>query len=57
MITSAAELDADRLGRFLGVVESLDVQLFVTALTPEAVTLAEPQRMFHVEQGIVRQMV
>ena len=53
----AAELDADRLGRFLSVIETLDVQLFVTALTPTAVTLAEPRKMFHVEQGIVRQMV
>ena len=53
----AAELDADRLGRLLTVVAGLDVQLFVTALTPDAVTLAPPQQMFHVEQGIVRPVV
>ena len=35
----------------------LDVQLFVTALTPDAVSLPEPQRMFHVERGTVVQMV
>jgi DNA replication and repair protein RecF len=53
----AAELDAERLGRFLAVVRELDVQLFVTALTPDAVALPEPQRMFHVERGNVAQMV
>ena len=53
----AAELDAQRLGRFLAVVRDLDVQLFVTALTAAAVSLPEPQRMFHVERGTVVQMV
>ena len=46
-----------RLGRFLAVVRGLDVQLFVTALTADAVSLPEPQRMFHVERGTVLQMV
>ena len=53
----AAELDAQRLGRFLSVVRELDVQLFVTALTEDAVSLPEPQRMFHVERGTVSKMV
>ena len=53
----AAELDGERLGRLLTVVGRLDVQLFVTALTRDAVTLPDPQRMFHVEQGILRPVV
>jgi DNA replication and repair protein RecF len=53
----AAELDRERLNRLLSVVARLDAQLFVTALTGDAVTLPEPQKMFHVEQGIVRSVV
>ena len=53
----AAELDSERLARFLSVVNDLDVQLFVSALTREAVSLPRPQRVFHVEQGSVSQMV
>lgn len=53
----AAELDRDRLARFLAAVGELDVQLFVTALTDDAVTLPEPRQMFHVEQGLVRPVV
>ena len=53
----AAELDSERLARFLAVVNDLDVQLFVSALTREAVCLPQPQRVFHVEQGSVSQMV
>lgn len=53
----AAELDSERLARFLSVVNDLDVQLFVSALTRDAVCLPQPQRVFHVEQGSVSQMV
>jgi len=47
----AAELDASNLERLLGVVRALDVQLFVTALSPGLPGLGEPGALFHVEQG------
>lgn len=49
----AAELDAENLGRLLGVVRELRVQLFVTALRPDLAGLGEPGALFHVEQGRV----
>jgi DNA replication and repair protein RecF len=53
----AAELDEARLARFLKVVVDLGVQLFVTALTPDAIPLPKPHRLFHVEQGKLRSVV
>jgi len=47
----AAELDAGNLGRLLEVVRELNVQLFVTALSPGLQGLGEPGALFHVEQG------
>jgi DNA replication and repair protein RecF len=49
----AAELDAENLGRLLGVVRELHVQLFVTALRPDLPGLGTPGKLFHVEQGRV----
>jgi DNA replication and repair protein RecF len=53
----AAELDETRLARFLAVVTGLGVQVFVTALTPDAIRLPETHRTFHVEQGKLRSVV
>jgi DNA replication and repair protein RecF len=49
----AAELDAENLGRLLGVVRELNVQLFVTALRPDLPGLGAPGALFHVEHGRV----
>jgi DNA replication and repair protein RecF len=49
----AAELDEDRLGAFIGEVQSLETQLLVTSLAREATPLGQPERLFHVEPGRV----
>jgi DNA replication and repair protein RecF len=49
----AAELDPDRLGRFIAQVEPLRCQLVLTALTSGQHPFGSPDRMFHVEQGKV----
>ena len=51
----AAELDAMRLAAFIERVERLGCQLIVTALTPEAGVFNPPDRVFHVEHGVVTQ--
>jgi len=50
----AAELDAANLGRLLGCVRELPVQLLVTSLRADVAGLPEGGRMFHVEHGRVR---
>lgn len=50
----AAELDAPNLARLLGVVHTLPVQLFVTALRPDLEGLGLPGATFHVERGEIR---
>lgn len=50
----AAELDRDRLARFVAQVRQLSCQLVVTSLTSEAALFGVPDRVFHVEQGGVR---
>jgi len=50
----AAELDRDRLGRFVAQIRELQCQLVVTSLSPEVSLLGLPDRVFHVEQGRVR---
>jgi DNA replication and repair protein RecF len=49
----AAELDADHLKRLLGAIQSVDAQVFVTALDPEALRISGESRVFHVEHGEV----
>ncbi len=49
----AAELDPANLGRLLKVVRELQVQLFVTALSPDLGGLGQPGALFHVEHGRV----
>lgn len=52
----AAELDNERLGRFLEQVAALRCQLIFTALSPDSRLLGAPDRVFHVEQGGVRSL-
>jgi DNA replication and repair protein RecF len=49
----AAELDPDRLTRFIDQVAPLNCQLVLTALTAGQHPFGNPDRMFHVEQGRV----
>ena len=49
----AAELDADRLSRFIDLVAPLNCQLVVTAMTASHRPFGAGDRMFHVEQGRV----
>lgn len=49
----AAELDRDRLSRFVARVAQLQCQLVVTSLSPELSVFGAPDRVFHVEHGAV----
>jgi DNA replication and repair protein RecF len=49
----SAELDQDRLGRFIRRVQRLDTQIIVTALERDTRLFGTPDRVFHVEQGRV----
>ena len=51
----AAELDPDRLSRFISQVEPLHCQIVLTALTAGHHPFGSPDRMFHVEHGHVSQ--
>ena len=53
----AAELDAGRFGALLGYIRDLPFQVFMTALGAEALDVARPDRVFHVEQGNVHAVV
>lgn len=50
----AAELDRDRLARFIEQVTPLNCQLVLTSLTEAGQPFGPPDRMFHVEQGRVQ---
>ncbi len=50
----AAELDAENLGRLLGVVRELRCQLWVTSLRADIPGLPAGGRAFHVEHGTIR---
>jgi len=50
----AAELDRERLDRFIAVVQRTTRQLVTTALEPDARLFGMPERVFHVEQGSVQ---
>ena len=52
----AAELDDDRLGHFIAAVKGLDTQLVVTSLRSDFTIFGQPERVFHVEQGRVREL-
>ncbi|MEZ5458090.1 MAG: DNA replication/repair protein RecF [Steroidobacteraceae bacterium] len=52
----AAELDTDRLGRFIAEVKALGTQLIVTSLDAQATPLGVPEALFHVEQGSVEKV-
>ena len=49
----AAELDPQRLARFIDEVAPLNCQLVLTSLTAEGQPFGPPDRTFHVEQGRV----
>jgi DNA replication and repair protein RecF len=51
----AAELDRERLGRFVDRVRRLQCQLVITSLSSEASLFGVPDRVFHVERGTVIQ--
>jgi DNA replication and repair protein RecF len=51
----AAELDPQRLARFIEQVVPLHCQLVLTSLTPGQHPFGQPDRVFHVEQGRVTQ--
>ena len=51
----AAELDGDRLRRFIEQVMRLSSQLVLTSLHSESHLFGRPDRLFHVEHGRVRQ--
>ena len=50
----AAELDGERLERFIAQVASLRCQLVVTSLQPESRLFGTPERTFRVERGRVQ---
>jgi DNA replication and repair protein RecF len=50
----AAELDRSRLGKFVDQIRRLQCQLVVTSLSPEMSLLGQPDKVFHVEQGVLR---
>lgn len=52
----AAELDLDRLAAFVDTVRSLDTQIVLTSLAPDARLFGDPERVFHVEQGRVQEV-
>jgi DNA replication and repair protein RecF len=50
----AAELDPDRLSRFVAQVKALDCQLVLTSLEPSMEPFGPADRVFHVEHGRVQ---
>jgi DNA replication and repair protein RecF len=52
----AAELDSHRLGLLVDLVSELDCQLIITALDPQTSLFGAPERVFHVERGIVSEI-
>jgi DNA replication and repair protein RecF len=49
----AAELDAQRLTSLVQMVTELECQLVITSLDPGLQVFGRPERVFHVEQGVV----
>lgn len=52
----SAELDQQRLGRFIARVQALESQLIVTALDRDQRLFGVPKHVFHVEQGRVNRL-
>jgi DNA replication and repair protein RecF len=52
----AAELDPQRLEGLVDLVKELDCQLVITSLAPDLRLFGQPERVFHVEHGQVRQL-
>jgi DNA replication and repair protein RecF len=52
----AAELDAHRLGALVELVHELNCQLVITSLDPNLALFGQPEHMFHVERGSVREV-
>ena len=50
----AAELDAQRLGLLVDMVRELDCQLIITSLDPDLGIFGTPERVFHVERGVIQ---
>jgi DNA replication and repair protein RecF len=50
----AAELDAHRLASLVQTVTELECQLVITSLDPELQVFGQPERVFHVEQGVLK---
>ena len=49
----AAELDSQRLGALVDLVKALNCQLIVTSLHADLANFGIPERVFHVERGVV----
>ena len=49
----AAELDTQRLGALVDLVKALDCQLIVTSLHADLANFGLPERVFHVERGVI----
>lgn len=52
-----AELDRERRGRLVAQLEATGAQVFVSAIEPELVGFRGPFHRFHVERGVVREVV
>ena len=52
----AAELDAQRLRGLVSLVQELDCQLVITSLAPDLELFGKPERVFHVEHGVVQEL-
>lgn len=51
-----AELDPERRDHLIRRIQGLGCQLIVTSLTPDSTPFGAADRVFHVEQGAVRQL-
>jgi DNA replication and repair protein RecF len=53
----AAELDTDHLRRLLAILNTKELQLFISTLDLEALPVAKNGRVFHVERGLLSTLV
>ena len=55
----AAELDKQYREKILSVLANMKAQLFLTAIEPEQIDLSgwEQKKMFHVEQGVLKELI
>ena len=52
-----AELDRIRRQRLVALLESTEAQVFVTAIEPDSMEFGRPCQTFHVDHGVVREVV